>query len=109
MDEKPRIRDRRELAEMLEELLDLSRQARAERRATRGRKEFPELLDTAKLARELGVTRAAAEAIMRQVPTVRIPGLRKLYVTRASVVALIERDTQPEAPYGRDVRRGGRR
>jgi hypothetical protein len=32
---------------------------------------------------ELGVTRAAAEAIMRALPVVQFDGLRKVYVRRA--------------------------
>jgi hypothetical protein len=43
---------------------------------------LPELLDAKHLAAELGVTRAAAEAIMRQLPVVSIEGLRKVYVRR---------------------------
>jgi hypothetical protein len=38
---------------------------------------LPELLDCKALRAELGVSRAAAEAIMRAVPTVTIPGLPK--------------------------------
>lgn len=41
---------------------------------------LPELLDCAALARELGITRAAAEAIMRELPVVKPPTLRKTYV-----------------------------
>jgi hypothetical protein len=54
---------------------------------------LPALLDSKALRDELGVTRAAAEAIMRQVPAVVIPGLRKSYCRRADVVALLERQT----------------
>lgn len=43
---------------------------------------LPELLDAKHLAAELGVTRAAAEAIMRQLPVVSIEGLPKVYVRR---------------------------
>ena len=46
---------------------------------------LPALLDAKGLQRELGVTRAAAEAIMRRVPVVSIEGLRKTYVRRADV------------------------
>jgi hypothetical protein len=35
---------------------------------------LPELLDVRHLAAELGVTRAAAEAIMRRLPVVQIEG-----------------------------------
>lgn len=55
---------------------------------------LPELLDCAKLARELGVTRAAAEAIMRRLPKVHLEGLRKVYVRRSDVQAYIERGTR---------------
>jgi hypothetical protein len=54
---------------------------------------LPELLDCKSLARELGVTRAAAEAIMRQLPSVQVPGLRKVYVRRSDVAELLERST----------------
>jgi hypothetical protein len=54
---------------------------------------LPELLDAKKLQAELGVTRAAAEAIMRRLPVVEIEGLRKVYVTRASVAAYLESRT----------------
>lgn len=54
---------------------------------------LPELLDANALRTELGVTRAAAEAIMRRVPTVSIPGLRKSYCRRSDVAALLERCT----------------
>lgn len=54
---------------------------------------LPELLDARHLAAELGVTRAAAEKMMRRLPLVEIPGLRKVYVKRADVVALLESST----------------
>jgi hypothetical protein len=54
---------------------------------------LPELLDVKALRAELGVTRAAAEAIMRQVPVVVIPGLRKSYCRRGDVLELLERQT----------------
>jgi hypothetical protein len=44
------------------------------------RNPLPALLDAKALRLELGVTRAAAEALMRQLPVVLIPGLRKVYV-----------------------------
>lgn len=50
---------------------------------------LPELLDCAKLARELGVSRAAAEAIMRKLPVVKPDGLRKTYVRRDDVDAYL--------------------
>ena len=50
---------------------------------------LPELLDCRHLAAELGVTRAAAEAVMRRLPVVMIPGLRKVFVKRSDVAAYI--------------------
>ena len=54
---------------------------------------LPELLDAKGLRSELGVTRAAAEAIMRHLPIVQIEGLRKVYVRRSDVVAYLESRT----------------
>ena len=54
---------------------------------------LPELLDAKRLAAELGVTRAAAEAIMRRLPVVSIEGLRKTYVRRADVHRYLEERT----------------
>jgi hypothetical protein len=51
---------------------------------------LPALLDCKALMAEMGLTRAAAEAIMRQLPIVRYPGLRKVYVERSDVLALTE-------------------
>jgi hypothetical protein len=55
--------------------------------------ELPELLDARKLAAELGVTRAAAEAVMRNLPVVQVEGLRKVYVRRSDVVRYLEART----------------
>jgi hypothetical protein len=52
--------------------------------------ELPQLLDAKHLAGELGVTRAAAEAIMRRLPVVKVEGLRKTFVRRSDVAALLE-------------------
>ena len=54
---------------------------------------LPELLDARHLAAELGVTRAAAEAIMRRLPVVSIEGLRKTYVCREDVRRYLEERT----------------
>ena len=54
---------------------------------------LPELLDAKGLQGELGVTRAAAEAIMRKLPTVQIEGLRKVYVRRGDVARLLDSRT----------------
>jgi hypothetical protein len=42
---------------------------------------------------ELGVTRAAAEKLMRQLPVVQFEGLRKVYVRRADVAAYLDAHT----------------
>jgi hypothetical protein len=54
---------------------------------------LPELLDAKTLQAELGVTRAAAEAVMRNLPVVQIDGLRKVYVRRGDVVRYLEART----------------
>ena len=54
---------------------------------------LPELLDAKHLTAELGVTRAAAEAIMRQLPIVQFEGLRKVYVRRGDVSRLLAERT----------------
>lgn len=54
---------------------------------------LPELLDAKALRLELGVTRAAAEAIMRHLPVVQIEGLRKVYVRRSDVTRYLEQRT----------------
>jgi hypothetical protein len=54
---------------------------------------LPELLDAKALQAELGVTRAAAEALMRRLPVVQIEGLRKVYVRRSDVAAYLEART----------------
>jgi hypothetical protein len=51
---------------------------------------LPQLLDAKHLAGELGVTRAAAKAIMRRLPIVSIEGLRKTYVRRDDVARFLE-------------------
>jgi hypothetical protein len=55
---------------------------------------LPQLLDAKHLAAELGVTRAAAEAIMRRLPKVEIEGLRKVFVRRADVERLLSQSTR---------------
>ena len=54
---------------------------------------LPELLDAKGLQAELGVSRAAAEAIMRRLPVVQVPGLRKTYCKRSDVAAYLEAHT----------------
>jgi len=54
-----------------------------------------QLLDNAVLRAELGITRAAADKIMRLLPTIQFPGLRKVYVRREDVARLIRERTTP--------------
>ncbi len=54
---------------------------------------LPELLDAKGLRAELGVTRAAAEAIMRRLPVVQFEDLRKVYVKRSDLAAYVEART----------------
>ncbi len=54
---------------------------------------LPELLDAKKLQTELGVTRAAAEAIMRRLPVVQVEEFRKVYVRRGDVRAYLDART----------------
>ena len=58
---------------------------------------LPELLDAKRLQIELGVTRAAAEALMRRLPIVQIEGLRKVYVRRDHVVRYLDERTFSKA------------
>ena len=51
---------------------------------------LPRLLDCRSLRSELGISRAAAEAIMRQLPVIEPPGLRKVYVRRADVQTFLD-------------------
>ena len=54
---------------------------------------LPALVDVKALQAELGITRAAAEKIMRQLPIVQFEDLRKVFVRRDDVRALIEART----------------
>ena len=54
---------------------------------------LPELLDAKALRAELGVTRAVAEKLMRQLPVVTFPEIRKVYVRRADVQRYLEART----------------
>jgi hypothetical protein len=58
---------------------------------------LPALVDCKGLRAELGITRAAAEAIMRQLDTVQIDGLRKVYVRRGDVTEYLNSRT-----FGKD-------
>lgn len=55
---------------------------------------LPKLIDNAGLQRELGIKRAAADAIMQRVPKVTIPGVKKVYVKRTDVEQLLDDNTQ---------------
>jgi hypothetical protein len=52
-----------------------------------------ELVDNAAIRRWLGVTEAAADSMMRRVPKVNLPDLRKVYVRRRDVERLIDENT----------------
>jgi hypothetical protein len=54
---------------------------------------LPELLDAKDLQAELGVTRAVAEKVMRQLPVVTFPDVRKVYVRRDHLAAYLEART----------------
>jgi predicted nucleotidyltransferase len=54
---------------------------------------LPELVDAKRLQAELGVTRAAAEKIMRALPIVKLEGLRKTYVRRDDVARYLDAHT----------------
>ncbi len=56
--------------------------------------QLPRLIDQRGIAEELGVTRAAAEKIMRLIPKIHVAGLRKVYVKREDVLRLIEDGTR---------------
>ena len=49
-------------------------------RPFRGEERLPRLLDCRRLREELGISRAAAEAIMRQLPVIEPPGLRNMSI-----------------------------
>jgi hypothetical protein len=54
---------------------------------------LPELLDCKALREELGITRAAAEAVMRLLPIVKIEDLRKTFVRREDVRRYLDEHT----------------
>jgi hypothetical protein len=58
-----------------------------------GRELAGELVDNAAIRRWLGVTEAAADAMMRRVPKVNLPDLRKVYVRRRELERLIDEHT----------------
>lgn len=54
---------------------------------------LPQLVDCAQIARELGVKRGVAEAYMRALPKVTVPGNRKVFVKRADMRRLLDEHT----------------
>lgn len=56
--------------------------------------ELAGLYDCARLSRELGVSRAAAETIMRALPKQHVPGLRKTYVRGADVQQYLDKNVR---------------
>jgi hypothetical protein len=48
------------------------------------------LYDCARLARDLGISRKAAEAIMRRCDKQHVPGLRKVYVRAGDVQRVLD-------------------
>jgi hypothetical protein len=60
---------------------------------TADERRLPGLVDCKGLENELGVKRAAADAIMRQVPRVEIEGPRKWYVRREDVRRYLDEHT----------------
>jgi hypothetical protein len=50
---------------------------------------LPELVDCKRIMAETGLTRAAVEKMMRKLPIVQLPELRKVYVRRSDVDAYI--------------------
>lgn len=52
--------------------------------------ELQGLYDCARLARALGISRAAAERIMQQVPKQTIPGLRKNYARGTDIQTFLD-------------------
>lgn len=56
---------------------------------------LPQLLDERALGEELGVKENVVRTIMRRLPTVTIPGVRKTYVRREDVERLLAESTNP--------------
>lgn len=55
--------------------------------------ELPRLIDCAGIMRELGVKRGVAEAYMRRLPKVTVPGNRRVFVKRADLARLLDEHT----------------
>jgi hypothetical protein len=62
---------------------------------------LPQLLDCRALRAELGVSRAAAEAIIQKLPKVQFADFRKTYVRREDVARLIAERTFTSADVPR--------
>ena len=54
---------------------------------------LPELMDARKIATELGIPVGAAYSIMEKLPKIRPDALKKVYVTRASLVECLAKST----------------
>lgn len=54
---------------------------------------LPQLLDCRALMAELGVKRATAEAIMRQLPKITVEGHRRVFVKRSDVQRYLDERT----------------
>jgi hypothetical protein len=57
--------------------------------------ELKGLYDCARPSRELGISRRAAETIMRHVPKQYVPGLRKAYVRGGDVQTFLDEHVLP--------------
>jgi hypothetical protein len=57
---------------------------------------LPALMDCKAVMAEMGVTRSVAESVMRRLPLVEFPGIRKAFVTRADLAAFVEACTRRE-------------
>ena len=52
--------------------------------------ELQGLYDCARIARELGISRSAAERIMQQIPKQKVPGLRKNYARGGDIQSFLD-------------------
>lgn len=57
--------------------------------------ELTGLYDCARIARELGISRSAAERIMQQLPKQNVPGLRKNYARGGDIQAFLDEHVGP--------------
>lgn len=56
-------------------------------------KQAGKLMDCAEIAREYGVSRETAEKWMRELPKVRTPNVRKVWIKRSDLERYIDRYT----------------